>query len=190
MAESKFINIDDFSEQTSQILRSTSFSDPEIKNSTKQTKMDALCELTTKITKRPANYDMPAPDYEGAFDYNSNGYLSPVENISGDKEFLTAAFIRKNMSSQMKDISKDIQMRSKQDTQKRPEFLSKQHQMKSVALRKQEEKKKEESNELFAKLKSRAQQIKQVEEQNQEEENKPEFMKIKLKPKHPAAVQS
>lgn len=61
-----------------------------------------------------ANYDMPAPDYEGAFDYNSNGYLSPVENISGDKEFLTTAFIRKNMSSQMKDISKDIQMRSKQ----------------------------------------------------------------------------
>lgn len=48
------------------------------------------------------------------------------------------------------------------DSSKRPEFLAKQHQMKTKALKKQEEKEKEESNELLSKLKSRSQQIEQV----------------------------
>lgn len=48
------------------------------------------------------------------------------------------------------------------DANKRPEFLAKQHQMKTKALKKQEEKEKEESNELLSKLKSRSQQIEQV----------------------------
>lgn len=48
------------------------------------------------------------------------------------------------------------------DIQKRPEFLAKQHQLKSSALKKQAEKDKEENNELFAKLKSRSQVIDQV----------------------------
>ena len=48
------------------------------------------------------------------------------------------------------------------DRQPRPEFLSKQHQLKTSAMKKQEKKEFEENNELFAKLKSRSQAIDEV----------------------------
>jgi hypothetical protein len=51
---------------------------------------------------------------------------------------------------------------SYRDRQQRPEFLAKQHQLKSSALKKQEHKDNQENNELFAKLKSRSEVIDQV----------------------------
>ena len=48
------------------------------------------------------------------------------------------------------------------DRQQRPEFLAKQHQLKSSAAKKQQQKDHEENNELFAKLKSRSQAIDDV----------------------------
>jgi len=168
------------------ILRSTSFSDNTIKKESKQTKMDALVELTNKIKQRPAHVDIPEPDYEA--EYNNNGYLKRVDSISGDESYFTAANIKRIMPNEMKNINKDIKMKPKQDVLKRPEFLSKQHQLKTNALKKQEAKEQEESNELLSKLKSRTQKMEQSEQNVEEQKALPEFMKVKLKSKTPVAT--
>ena len=62
-----------------------------------------------------AGNEIPTPDYDNStHDYNDNGYLNRVEGISSDEHFLTSAEIRKIMPQELKAISKDIQMRSKQ----------------------------------------------------------------------------
>ena len=89
------------------------------------------------------------------------------------------------MSVQIKEINKQIKIKAKQDVQKRPEFLAKQHQLKSKALQK-EEKETEEQSELLQKLKSKSKQIEEHERQQEIEESKPEFMKVKLRSSTPS----
>jgi len=132
--------------------------------------MDGLCQLTNRT-----QVEIPAPDYEGA------PSLPPVDYNQNAQQPVTKSYIRNNMSDAMKEISKDINFRGKQDRQQRPEFLAKQHQLKSSAAKKQQQKDHEENNELFAKLKSRSQAIDNDERQKEEEAQRPEFMKVKLK---------
>ena len=132
--------------------------------------MDALCARTARTQSMQADAHLPEPDYDGS----SGEYQRREESV------LSGSNIRKNMPVEIKELNKDIKFRAKQDVQKRPEFLAKQHELKSKALQK-EEKEKEEQSELFVKLRSKSKQIEEHEKQQELEESKPEFMKVKLK---------
>ena len=72
-----------------------------------------VCKTNVEFVIFLAHVDIPTPDYDQdlTFDYNSNGYLKSVDRISGDEHFLSAAYIKINMSKEMKEINKDIQFR-------------------------------------------------------------------------------
>ncbi|XP_065667700.1 uncharacterized protein LOC105845183 isoform X2 [Hydra vulgaris] len=112
------------------------------------TKVDGLCAITSQRLIKTA--ESPGIEYE--INYYNDAAKTNSKQIYIPRE--------------IKEINKDLKTKTKRDILTRPEFLSKQHELKCSAAKKKEAKDIENSNELFQKLKTRTEKIEQLTNEN------------------------